>query len=117
MQAWKRNDENQYLQKEPGFRPYAKEVPGLAPSPDPKDYGFKLVEVSTDESKRGLHRYRFVLNPTVRARFNADVVHRQQWLDLVDAFDKKLLSETLLHAIGLARLTKSPRPSPQPSLQ
>ena len=58
-------------------------------SPDPRDYGFKLVEVTADATQQGSRRYRFSLSPTVRAMYNADVVHRQQWQDIIDAFDKQ----------------------------
>ena len=61
-------------------------------SPDPRDYGFKMVEVTADDSQKGVARYRFVLSPTARALYNADVVHRMQWQGLMEAFDKQFLA-------------------------
>ena len=77
-EAWKQNGDVQLLADEPGFRRYESEVSGLVASPDPADYGFKMVEVTTDDSQRGVNRYRFSLSPTIRALYNADVVHRMQ---------------------------------------
>ncbi|CAE7208972.1 unnamed protein product [Symbiodinium sp. CCMP2592] len=89
LQAWKQNASTQLLAEETGFRRYESEVSGMPASPDPRDYGFKLVEVTADDSQRGVGRYRFSLSPTVRAQYNADVVHRMQWQGLMEAFDKQ----------------------------